>query len=562
VAGSSDPLIEAREAVVACRWFEAADRFEEAGDVEPLGPDDLAGYSDALWWLGRMDEAVRVGAEAYRALLDEGRTLEAGRMALDIAVVHLLREDEPLASGWLEKVGRLVEDDPDSPLVGYFCLLVEVEGRLDSVRCPPGEAIITPDAEAVLDAARRVQECGRRFGDANLLATGLNGEGRVLLKLGRGDDGMARLDEAMVSVLSSEVDPVFAGHLYCNTMSACHEVVDVRRMRRWTDLTEDWVDTLPAAVLYNGICRVHRAQLLTVEGEWDRALDEATQVASDLETISMSVAAEAWYAIAEVHRLRGDRPGAEAAYREAHARGRDPHPGLALTWLDAGDTARAESSIRSALLAAGDDRLVAAHLHAAMVRIAHELGDLDAARVAAEALATTAGIYDSAGLRAMAATASGQVLAGDGRADEALGPLREACRVWGDLGAVHDAATTRSVLARVYRRLGDEASATMELERAAEVLHRLGARPALARLEPGDNEAGEPDRGSLTAREVEVLTLVAEGRSNRRVAEELFISDRTVARHLYNIFSKLGVGSRTEAARHALDHGLVRSTHR
>jgi DNA-binding NarL/FixJ family response regulator len=316
-------------------------------------------------------------------------------------------------------------------------------------------------------------------------------------------------------------------------------------MTRWTDLAERWLTTFPAAVVFGGLCGVHRAQLLLLRGEWDEAEQRALRLVEELDAYRLDYAAEAWYVVAEARRLRGD-PRAADAYNEAHARGRDPQPGRALLRLQEGDAAGAATSIRWAVAAAGTDPLRRAPLCAAMVEIAVAAGRLDDAVAAASELEATAATYATSGLEAMAAAARGAVLLAEGQAEVALPVLREACRRWHELGAAYDAAGTCVRLAEAYRALGDAVSAAAEVERAKDIYERLGVhRPAWE----------SPD--GLTRRECEVLALVADGRSNRQIGEALYISDRTVARHLTNIFHKISVTSRTQAARYAIDRGMT-----
>jgi DNA-binding NarL/FixJ family response regulator len=333
--------------------------------------------------------------------------------------------------------------------------------------------------------------------------------------------------------------------LYCHTIATCHAIADVRRMVRWTELTEQWLATLPAAVFFDGLCGVHRAQLHLLHGAWDEAERRALRIAKDFDRHRIDYAAEAWYVVGEVRRLRGE-PGAADAYDEAHARGRDPQPGRALLRLQLGDARGAATLIRSALVAAGSDPLRRAPICAAAVDITVEAGRIEDATAAEAELAATAARYATSGLQAMATTARGAVLLAEERAADALPVLRDACRRWHGLGAVYDAATTCLRLADAYRALGDDASASAERARAEATFHQLGAHPTAA-----------PLPGGLTRRECEVLALVADGRSNREIGQQLFISDRTVARHLTNIFHKIGVASRTQATRYAIDHGLT-----
>ena len=528
-------LTQARQGYAAQDWRTAA-AFFDAVATERLTADDLAAYADAVWWLGRVEDNLRLGAAACDAFLADSRPVEAAWAAMLLGISHLSRGDEPQGRGWIGRAMRLAENIPEGQVHGYLLFVTEVEGSL-----------LAGQPAAAVDASRRLQDLGRRLDKPDLLAAGLNGEGRALIKSGQVVDGLALLDEAMVTVLDGKLAPFMSGTLYCHTIAVCHEVADVRRMTRWTDLAEQWLTTFPAAVAFGSICGVHRAQLQLLRGEWDEAEQGALRVVEGLDTCRPDYAAEGWYIVAEVRRLRGD-PGASDAYDEAHARGRDPQPGRALLRLQEGDAAGAATSVRSAVAAAGTDPLHRAPLCAAAVEIAVAAGRLDDAAAGASELAATASTYATSGLEAMAAAARGAVLLAEGRAEDALPVLRDACRRWHELGAAYDAAGICVRLAGAYRALGDEASAAAEVARAEATYERLGAhRPARE----------SPD--GLTRRECEVLTLVADGRSNREIGEALYISDRTVGRHLTNIFHKIGVTSRTQAARYALDRGISTS---
>ena len=531
----TDNLTPARQAYAAQDWATAAAHFDVVA-ADRLAADDLAAYADAVWWLGRIEDNLRLGAAACRAFQADSRPTEAALAALQLGLFHLARGDEPQSMGWIGRAGRLAEGIPEGPVHGYLQWFTEVELGL-----------LTGQPAAAVDAARRVRDLGRRFDDPDLVAMGLHGEGRALIKSGHVVDGLALVDEAMVAVLDGRLTPLWSGNLYCHTIATCHEVADVRRMTRWTDLAERWLTTFPAAVVFGGLCGVHRAQLLLLRGEWDEAEQLALRLVEDLDASRLDYAAEAWYVVAEARRLRGDR-GAAAAYDEAHARGRDPQPGRALLQLQQGDAVGAAISVRSALAAAGNDPLRRAPLCAAAVEIALAAGRLEEAADAESELAATAAKYATSGLEAMAGAARGAMLVANGRAEEALPVLRRALRHWVDLGAEYDAAGTCQWLARAYRAFGDEVSAAAELARAEETFERLGV-PAFVPERPA----------GLTGRESDVLALTADGRSNREIGEELYISERTVARHLTNIFHKIGVTNRTEAARYAVDHGITTS---
>lgn len=525
-------LAQARRASEARDWPAAAAQFD-IFDSELLTADDRASHAEAAWWLGRTEDALRLGATAYEAFLADARPVEAAMRAMRLGVLYLARGDEQQGAGWLGHAGRLAEGIPECALHGYVVGFAEVELSL-----------IAGEPAAAVDAARRVQDIGRRFDSPELVAQGLHGEGRALIKSGLVVDGLALLDEAMVAVLHGQFDPFLTTALSCNAIAACHEVGDVRRMARWTELTEQWLASLPAAAVFNAMCRVHRAHVQVLHGEWGEAEQGILRVMANLDANQVFYAAEGWYVVAELRRMRGDQ-GAAAAYDEARARGRDPQPGHALLRLQQGDATGAAASVRAALAAVGADPLRRAAICAAAVEIAVAAGRLEDAATAEAELAATASTYATSGLEAMAFSARGALLLAEGRAEDALPVLRNACRRWHELGAVHEAACTGFRLAEAYRAFGDEVAAAAEHERAQAAFDRLGAHRQA------------PERpGGLTRRECEVLALVAGGDSNRLIGEQLHISGRTVARHLTNIFHKIGVTSRTQAARYALDRGI------
>jgi DNA-binding NarL/FixJ family response regulator len=529
----TDNLNLARQAYTAHDWATAASCFD-AVTADLLTADDLAAYADAVWWLGRVEDNLRLNAAACDAFLADARPADAAWVALILGIFHLARGDEPQGAGWIGRAARLLEGTPEGPAHGYLLLLTEVEANLQAGRLA-----------AVVDAARRMQDLGRRLDQPDLIALALNGEGRALIRSGHVVDGLKLLDEAMVTVLDARLTPFASGTLYCHTIATCHEVADIRRMSRWVDLTEQWLARFPAAVAFGSMCRVHRAQLQLLRGEWGEAERNALQVVADLDANRIDYAAEAWYVVAESRRLRGD-PRAADAYDEAHVRGRDPQPGRALLRLRAGDAEGAAISVRSAMAAVGPDPLRRAPICAAGVEIGVAAGRLEDAATTASELEATAAAYATSGLEAMAATAHGAVLLAERRAEDALPVLRDAYRRWQEVGAVYDAASTSVLLAEAYRTFGDEASAAAEIARAEAMFTRLGAhRPAPALFD------------GLTRREGEVLTLVADGRSNREIADVLYISDRTVARHLTNIYTKIGVTSRTQAALYAIDRRMT-----
>jgi DNA-binding NarL/FixJ family response regulator len=528
----ADKVILARQAYEAHDWATAAGRFGAVG-AERLTADDLAAYADSRWWLG-VAEDFHVQAAAYEAFLADDRTAEAGWTAILLGLFHIGRGDVPQGMGWIGRAKRLLDGAPECPAHGLLIQVTEVEPSLHAGL-----------PAAAVEAARRMRQLGTRIDETGVVLLAVNCEGRALIRAGQVVDGLALLDEAMVAALDSQIGPFLAGSLYCHTIAACGEVADLVRMARWTELTEDWLSTLPAVGVFGGLCAVHRAQLHIIRGAWEAAERAALEVLAELDAMRVDYAAEAWYVVGEARRLRGDRHAADA-YDEAHVRGRDPQPGLALLKFREGDAAGASTSLRTALAAVGEDPLRRAPLLAAVVEIAVAAGRLEDARPAATELVEISATYATSGLEAMAVTARGAVLLAEDNAEQALPLLRDAYRRWHELGGAYDAAGTSVLLARAYRQLDDEASAAAEAAHAEATYARLGApRPLPA----------PPD--GLSRRECEVLALVADGCSNREIGEALYISDRTVARHLTNIFHKIEVTSRTQAVRYAIDHGLT-----
>lgn len=536
---TAQTLAAARAAFAARDWVGAHDRFLTARREAELDADDLSALGHASWWLGLMDESLAAGEEAYRLYLDASNSRRAAYLAFDTAYGYFLRGNEAVGSGWIGRAQRLLADEPECPEQGYL-LYFAVETSLDG-------------GEETMAKARQVQAIGRRHGDCNLVAAGIVAEGRVLIKLGRAHEGVALLDEGMLEAASVDLSPNWAGNIYCHLMAACYELGDIGRAAAWTKSTSDWCDEMAPAVLFKGICRVHRAQVMQIRGQWTQAQDEAERVCEDVAHIHVGVVAEGHYQIGEIKRLRGDLEGAEGAYQEGHRLGRDPEPGLALLRLAQGRAEVAATLIRSALAGVGD-RLSRARFLAAQVEIALAGGDQATATAAADELEEVASVYGSSGLQAAARRCRGAVLLATGHTEEALSTLRTACSGWNELEAPYDCAKVRVLLARAYRQLGDIESSERELETARAAFEALGAVLDAAEV-AGPGRAVLPN--GLTEREAQVLALVAAGCTNRQIADELFLSQKTVARHVSNIFTKVGVTTRTAAARFAFEQGVA-----
>jgi DNA-binding NarL/FixJ family response regulator len=347
------------------------------------------------------------------------------------------------------------------------------------------------------------------------------------------------------------VSPAIVGDVYCSVLDACQETYDLRRAVEWTAALERWCAEQPDMVPYRGLCMIHRAELLQLHGAWPDAAEEAARACDRLSAPPPHPAAPAaFYQRAELHRLRGELTEAEECYRQVSRMGRDPHPGLALLRLAQGRVSAAAAAIRRVVDETGDPRRRARVL-AAAVEILLAAGDPPAARAASEELTRIAEGSDAPYLGALAAHAAGALLLAEGEARAALAALRTASAAWRELDAPYEAARVRLLLGGAHRALGDEDTAALELDGARHALLQLGA-PGPATGAP----AGRAD-SRLTVREVEVLRLVATGLTNRAIAESLGISEKTVARHLGNVFTKLGLSSRAAATAYAYRHDLL-----
>lgn len=539
---SVDELTAGREAYAHRVWDSARDHLTRA-DPATLEADDLRALGVAAYLSGDHDTAIRSLQGAHALNVAAGDPAAAARDAQQLAMFFFSGGESAVAAGWLARAQRLAEDEPDDADIRGHLLVPEVVQRLDA-----------GDLDGAQATAERIIEIGRRSNDADLTANGLMSLGRVLLHTGRVREGLARLDEAMVALTTGEVSPIMAGHVYCAMIEGCQLVADYRRMREWTDALTRWCDDQPGLVHFTGQCAVHRGQILRSTGSFASALDELDRASERYIAAGMEYASGlATYERGEILRTLGDLDAAETAYEEAARRGCEPQPGQSLLHLARGRTTAALASTRRLLSESRDPVTRSGRLGAA-VEVFVSAGELDEAGRAADELGALADSFGSDAVTASAAYAAGLVaLARDDPAGS-LAHLRRSWKTWIELGARYEAARARVRIGVALRALGDEVSAVSELSVALRTFVELGAEPARREVERL-LARGLPD--GLTAREVEVLRLVVSGRTNPQIAATLFLSEKTVARHLSNIFTKTGVTSRTAAAAYAHEHGLT-----
>jgi ATP/maltotriose-dependent transcriptional regulator MalT len=533
-----------RTAFAQRAWSEAYERLSHA-EAGGLSADDLLRLATSAYMLGRMDDFLELTERAHDAYLDDAALLPATRCAVYLGINLAIRGDLAHASGWFGRGQRLLERHGDDCAERGYLLLPAAMQQLELGQYDEAES-----------SAIAAVECGERFRDPDLLALALHIQGQTLIKQARIEEGLMRLDEAMLGVTADDVSPVVSGVVYCGVIAACEEAYDVRRAREWTEALTRWCEQQSDLVSFTGRCLAHRAGIMQLRGAWAEALEEARRARERCEeAMNEPAAGQALYYQGELQRLQGDFAAAEAAYRDASRYGHEPQPGLSLLRLGQGDDDAAASTIRRALSETAEPlqrtRLLPSH-----AEIALAAGDVAEARRAADELSAIAGDYDILMLRAIAAHIQGMVALAEEEPQSALVSLRAARATWQELDAPYETARTRVLIGLACRMLGDEDTAALELDNATTAFEQLGALPDLARVDTLARRTELHPHG-LTKRELEVLRLVAAGKTNRDIASELVVSEHTVARHVQNIFRKLDVSSRSAATAFAFEHRLV-----
>ena len=519
--------------------------FDAAGAVTFDAPADEAEraemLAEAAWWLGRIEDCIAARELAYRTYEEVGDQRRAGQCAVWLYEHHNFVARPAIAGGWLRRARRALDTDPSCAEHGAL-LLREAETAHGS-----------GDLERASTLATGVIDLGRALRSADLEAEALQTKGRVLIDQGEVAEGMGHLDEAMLFAIEGRLGPYSTGKVYCSLISACEELGDLDRAAEWTEATMRWAQQHPFAI-FPGICRVHRAVVLKRRGSLAEAEREAAQACEELIGSHLVNSAAAYAEVGDIRRRLGELDQADEAFARAQELCGRPCGGLALLRLAQGRVDAAMTIISGCLHDTGTNRLARASVLPMFVHVAIAAGDLDAAGEALDELDAIAEAFDTAILRATALSTRGRLDLARRDAPAACAALHEAVERWQALDVPYEVATTRTLLGQAQREMGDTAAAAVSFAAAASVFDEIGAQLD-ARLVYGDGKPTHPD--GLTDREVEVLRLLATGLTNNEIAAELYLSAKTVSRHLSNIFTKIGVSSRAAATAYAFEHDLA-----
>lgn len=538
-------LDRGREAFNRHAWTDAFAFLSQADQQAPLDSENLERLGFAAYLIGRDAESTAALSRAHQECLSAGNVARAIRCAFWLGFGLANRGEFALAGGWMARAQRLLDENQlDCVERGYL-------------RVPGAIQNFDRDAADSLAVFSEISAIAERFGDPDLTAIGRIGCGHALLRLGELVQGRTLLDEVMVALTAGELSPLIVGLAYCAVIEICHEIYDFRRAQQWTDALTRWCESQPDLVPYRGECLVHRSEIMQLLGAWPDALVQAQLACERLsDPPGQPAIGNAFYQRAQILRLRGEFQEAEEAYRQATQWGRTPQPGLALLRLAQGHTEAAEAAIRREI-GEVQDRSRRSGLLPVYVEVLLGVGDAESARVGADELAEIAAELDAPPLHAVSHQATGAVLIAEGNVTAALDALRRAWVIWQQAEIPYEAARTRVLIGQCCRELADEDTAQMEFDAARWVFQQLGAKPDLARVERMARRKTPHPAGGLTAREIEVLRLVAAGKTNRAIAADLFLSEKTVARHMSNIFVKLGLSTRSAATAYAFEHDLV-----
>ncbi|MBB3747687.1 DNA-binding NarL/FixJ family response regulator [Mycolicibacterium sp. BK634] len=524
---ADDHLTAARDAYANGDWRSAYDHFTAAQKTDDLTTDDLSSFGLAAWRLGHGRHSMQLSEQAFNRLNAANDTPGAAMKAVEVALQWFNGGDLTITRVWINRARRLHDKQPDDRILAYL-LYVDSLVAIDEAR-----------NDVAADLAHQLEEVTTRLNDPGFNALCSTASGVTMLPFARTTEAFAQLDEAMMPVLADQVPVDWAGDIYCAVIHECHRLADLARMKSWFEAMEVWrKGPQVTSSWYGTTCEVHKMDLHSATqtfAEVEQRLTNAIAALGDFP----GTAGKGYYELGEIRRRKGDVDGAKEAFAKAKEHNKDPQPGEALLRCHLGEHDAAATDLRMRMDAEQDEinrtRLLPAAVEIALARTKTDEAD----RYCTE-LESGAERFDSPGFRAWARHARGAVLVQQGKPDEALPVLQDALKRYRNTQCRYEMAQVYEWMAQARYALGDTDAAASDAANASAIYQQLGAVRAEA---PKDDAPG-----GLTKRELEVLAGVAAGASNRDVSKQLFISEKTVGRHLANIYVKLGVSSRTAAA--------------
>jgi LuxR family transcriptional regulator, maltose regulon positive regulatory protein len=537
---------ELREA----RWGAARQRFEAALSREE-SPEAWEGLSWAAWWLDDGEAVFAAREAAYRQYRKRSDPAAAARMATWLAVDQFdFRGAAAVANGWLQRAHRLLDPLEPGPEHGWLAFQ---EGYF---------ALGANDTATASELAARATELGRRFGVADLEMLGLALEGATLVTGARVDEGMRCLDEATATALEGEATiPISGAWTFCFLVSSCIAALDFERASEWCDRIAEFAERYGSRYML-AFCRAEYGAVDVWRGRWVEAEELLEAAIEDYSETRPAWVGGPLVALAELRR-RQARPADAARLLDQAGASSTAHLCRARLALDEGMTLEAVDLLERLLRRLpADNGLSRAPALELLVHARAARGELEEAGAACDTLRDVQRQVGTAPLGACADVAEGVLACAQGDHDRARTLLEDAVDVFERGGAPFEAARARLELATCLMALGRVEGAEREATAALERLVELGAEldAARARRLLTSTRGGGPPLGTLTPREREVLRLLADGLTNRQIAERLVVSEHTVHRHVTNLLRKLELPSRTAAAAYAVRSGLLDSS--
>jgi class 3 adenylate cyclase len=493
-APTGDPLQAGLHALNHHAWLEAFEQLSQADRDGQLSGADLESLSLAAFFAAQAEVQLGVKERAFKAYEAEGNVPRAAYVALDISQAFGRAGNHSIATGWTRRAERLIGDDGETYVHGYLALIKSEA------------AAGTGELGTALTLAERAVEIGNRGADPDLRAFALTNLGGLKIASGATSEGFALMEEASFAAVNGDLSPLTSGITACRLIGACRDLTDYRRASEWIEATEKYCISQSVSG-FPGVCRVHRAEVAAVGGAWEQAERDLQQATIELGAYHATPPqADGFYAIGDIRRLKGDFEGADAALREAHARGRSPQPALALIRLAEGKVKAAASAINAAVAEETWDRWARARLLPAQVEIAIAAGDVERARTAVDELAEIVAGYPSPALEAGRQVALGRVFMAERDAPSAARELRAAIRGWREVGAPYEVARARALLSRALREVQNEDDADLELQAALDEFRRLGARMDVEAAERELRDVEDRRSGPVTARKTFMFT--------------------------------------------------------